>query len=1298
MKENQDNVENQEKPRKKRRWFWRALKYFSLFLLLLIFAVFGALYWVCQTSSGQAWLLSTINSALSKDSDKPVLHFVLTSLSGSLPFNFKFGLEARDSYGLWLNAPNNSFVLNWKELPKKIHLSELLIVNADLSRFPMLPEKTESAPSEPFTPKDFQGLLSECGDFLYTKHWWMPNLLIEGIGVKNFRLPHDLFQKDAKEESDNRARLDTGFKLDFTDNRLNLNGDLKIAPAIGDAISMPSLSFKGANLNINASLLPKAEEHKLSLQGKVTARTDKPLLQIDGIPENFLGDSIVLNLKLGADAITSSQKPVLSLLVEGPDLKAGALGANANFSWQSGKEWINGEIDGAEKFHFQLDYQPVDRNWLESHAESPLAYAPDPVKLLIQAQGELPETNLVVDLCTASIQVAKKDITDVHFLVKSDNLVIPLDGNAIKALENERNIDFSLNASPENIPAKISGRLSLKALESGKSLEETNWLATLKNIVIQGGGAEAGGEIAANIKPGTLPLLNGNLSLEVKDFATINKFLPEMKLAGKLGLTTKLNAERSSNLPAVNAKPTIPGPNYEQNFQAMLEVPNLQLEMGTDKYSLSGFKANVSASDIFKTPNLALNINAADIQAAGLKLALKSSVNGKLTGPINALVSTSGSIAAKIDASWNPGELNVRTLNVDMALPASMSPSGKASNLAIHSRKSLLVNYGSSGLNIRGLDLTLTPSGHLHGHASLSENNLDCSIKLDNLNFKPWQALMPQLPSGGANLTANLAGSPKKPSGSFQLNIKDVKVPVSGLPPISLALKGGIENRGAASQLRVALNLDPATIKALGGTVAEVRANLPLTFGANGIPKPDMNGKLAARVRWDGALGPLWNLVPVADMRLNGRLNINVNADGRLSAPRISGGVNINKARFEEVALGVLLTDINAKVDLKDSLPGLPPPDKNASIKLPGGAQIAFSASDGRGGTINIDGIAGLMGDGLNIKTKINRLKPLRRRDIHIDLSGNAAIKGSASAPDISGEIIVNQGEVLLNNLEITSSVTTLPITEPGKKEPAKKETAKKEAAASKPQGSGSLNVRVRMLPRFTVEGRGLTSIWQANLLVEGTPTDPRITGNISSVKGNFDFLGKNFALSKGIVFFGGGLVSNPLLDIEMTNETPDLTAHIIISGPVNKIKLSMSSDPSLPRDEILSRVLFGKSVGDLSRMEALQLAGAVAQLAGFGGGTGILGMAKKALGVDVLRLGTSSSNAAGEPGDQTAGGTTIEMGKYINDMIYMGVQQGMQPDSTAFIIQLELTPRTSLEVRTEQNNTWGGLQWKYNY
>ena len=278
------------------------------------------------------------------------------------------------------------------------------------------------------------------------------------------------------------------------------------------------------------------------------------------------------------------------------------------------------------------------------------------------------------------------------------------------------------------------------------------------------------------------------------------------------------------------------------------------------------------------------------------------------------------------------------------------------------------------------------------------------------------------------------------------------------------------------------------------------------------------------------------------------------------------------------------------------------------------------------------------------------------------------------------------------------SSIATLPISNSSNAEAMAAAAKKSSENAGKRKAPGSLDLSITSPGRFMVEGRGLTSEWDAHLLLGGSPFAPIITGQLNAIKGNFDFLGKIFNLTKGTVTFAGGSLSNPLINIVLTNQTPDLVANLNISGPANKIQLTMTSDPSLPRDEILSRVLFGRGVHELSRLEALQMAAAVAQLAGFSTTGGILTSAKKALGVDVLRLGTSPGSTASDGGDDSAGGTTLEMGKYINDMIYMGIQQGMKPDSTAFIIQLELTPRTSLEIRSEQQNTWGGLKWKYNY
>ncbi|MFT4302259.1 MAG: translocation/assembly module TamB domain-containing protein, partial [Desulfovibrio sp.] len=390
---------------------------------------------------------------------------------------------------------------------------------------------------------------------------------------------------------------------------------------------------------------------------------------------------------------------------------------------------------------------------------------------------------------------------------------------------------------------------------------------------------------------------------------------------------------------------------------------------------------------------------------------------------------------------------------------------------------------------------------------------------------------------------------------------------------------------------------------------------------------------------------------------------------------------------------GVLLTNINLRLNLEEGRGG------NSGKKqggLPGIARLELDASGGLGGKLRVAGFANLDGSKLDIKTTIDHLRPLSRRDIRIELSGEAGVTGSAAAPHVDGKIIVNQGLVQLNKLAVGGSVTTLPISET----PAVSQ-ASQVAAPEKPAAQGSLNLNIVIPGRFIVEGHGLTSEWKADILISGTPEDPQVTGQVTAVKGSFDFLTKIFKLSRGTITFAGGALSNPLLDIKLSNETPNLTSYVTISGTVRKMKLSLSSEPELPRDEILAQILFGKSTNELGRLENLRLAGAVAQLAGFGSSEGgIFDMTRKALGVDVLRLNSASGqNSGDQSGDESMGaGTSVEMGKYITDIIYIGVQQGMKQGSTAFIIQLEITPRTSLELRSEQQNTWGGIRWKYNY
>lgn len=1308
-----EQPEDEKQPvRKKRRFFRKFFAFLGLFLLLAVVAAGIALYWGTQTTGGRTWIMETANKALALPEGQEGMGFKITALTGSLPFNFHLGIDAFDSKGLWLSAPDNSFTLDWRELPGKLHISSLKLHNVDLQRMPVLPPDTSPPPppAKPFELADLQKILAQAADFLGKEHWWMPEILVENVVLENALLPADIIPQKTVPET--RTCLNAGLNLSFKNNktRADLNVDLKNAN--GNPVSVPSFDFNnvGINLKLDASPAPSGLQANMSLAANVAS----PKVDMKDFPPGYLGNDIKLALDLSADVNTSQTSPAARISLTGPQLQAGHIKTNGKFQWQNGSGWAKGSFDGPVSLDLNLNIDPTNADYIKTAPDSPFAILRAPAELKIAIAGTLPVLDATLALDCADLASSGHTVENVKFTANIPKLDLPLEPIGLPALEKEHHCDINLRASVDKEPVSLDTQAFFQAVavagdttkeEAGESLA---WRAGVRNLQLAALGLDARGDLSALLPPREKPAIDGILRVAIENWAGIEKFVPGQKFSGNVQVALDLK-NAAAKPPATGHKLVLPVKSANiQNANLNIDIPDFAMSPEKERSAVKakGINANVVITDIFTALGIDAKVNAASLEAAGMHLGAKIRAQGTIAGPLNAEVESSGDVRAKIAATWSPGEAVLKTCDVGMTLPANLAPSGKPVPLGIRSASPATIHYGDKGIAVDNLNIRIQPSGQLRAHGSIAPEKLSFNLNLDNLDFKPWQVIAPQIPTGTASLNASLSGTPKKPGGNFNLTLKKVSLPNSPVKPFGLTLKGNVVNSGNASALNANLAIDPETLKTLGGSQAYITASLPLKFGADGVPAPNMDGNVAAKVLWDGALGPIWNLLPIPDRRLNGRLAVNVDASGPLRAPRIRGGVNINKARYEDLLLGVLITDINVALALSEKGPENKNTQKGAFASLPGGMTLTVSASDGRGGTVKVNGGGALDGNDLDIKAKIDRLRPLRRRDVHIELSGNATVSGSATAPIVDGEIIVNQGDVLLNNIAITGSVTTLDIRDGKKAEKEEIKKVKTEASidnkpvepAPAPQGKGSLNVRINMLPRFVVEGRGLNSIWEAHLLVSGTPTDPKITGNISAVRGNFDFLGKNFSLSKGVVFFGGGSLSNPLLDMELTNETPDLIAHILVTGPVSKIKLTMSSDPELPRDEILSRVLFGRSVGDLSRLEALQLAAAVAQLAGFGGGSGILSFAKQSLGVDVLRLGTSSADSAGAPGDQTASGTTIEMGKYINDMIYMGVQQGMKPDSTAFIIQLELTPRTNLEIRTEQDNTWGGLKWKYNY
>jgi translocation and assembly module TamB len=295
----------------------------------------------------------------------------------------------------------------------------------------------------------------------------------------------------------------------------------------------------------------------------------------------------------------------------------------------------------------------------------------------------------------------------------------------------------------------------------------------------------------------------------------------------------------------------------------------------------------------------------------------------------------------------------------------------------------------------------------------------------------------------------------------------------------------------------------------------------------------------------------------------------------------------------------------------------------------PGGGSLAGSGSvDFSGGSPSLD-----------LRFQANGARLLGRDDIAADLTGPIAIRSAAGGGTISGKLRLQRGRFTLGRATAAASVPRLRVRHVGEDtDEVIEEADLKPWRLDLAVAGGDLNVR----------GLGIDSRWTTDLKVGGTADAPRFNGSANLVRGSYEFAGRRFRLSHGVLRFRGETPPDPLLDIAAEAEVQGLDASVRVTGTGLKPEISFASVPQLPQDELLSRVLFGTSLANLSAPEALQLAAAVAGLQGGEGGLDPINAIRRAAGLDRLRI-LPADIATGQK-------TALSAGKYLTRKLFVEV------------------------------------------
>ncbi len=456
------------------------------------------------------------------------------------------------------------------------------------------------------------------------------------------------------------------------------------------------------------------------------------------------------------------------------------------------------------------------------------------------------------------------------------------------------------------------------------------------------------------------------------------------------------------------------------------------------------------------------------------------------------------------------------------------------------------------------------------------------------------------------------------PSGSARLTVRGLSR--SGLTrtstPVDLGLNADL------SSTRLALR---AVMTQKGTTIGRAQALMTPLTAQGSLMERLRAAPVRAQLRYVGPAEAVWRMSRIEIIDITGNTALRADIGGTGANPVITGALLTRDAVLESPVTGMRLSRLSAQARFD-------------------GSRLVFSRLDGvarNGGQVSGQGSFDFsLGQGVGIDMALNadNAELLDRDDIGATVSGPIAIRSNGMGGTISGKLDVIRSSFALGRAAAVAQIPELQIIE---------RNGRQGDFTPVDRGAAwSLDIDARARNRLMVNGMGLASEWRMNLAIGGSVTSPRLVGTAEMVRGTYDFAGRRFDLTSGTLRFDGTVPANPELDITAEAALSGLNATIHITGSSAAPIISFTSVPAMPQDEVLSRLLFGSGITQLSAPEALQLAAAVTSLRGGQGGLDPINAVRRAAGLDRLRILAA---------DQTTGqGTAIGAGKYITRRIYV--------------------------------------------
>jgi|GEM_PF-3423683 len=267
-----------------------------------------------------------------------------------------------------------------------------------------------------------------------------------------------------------------------------------------------------------------------------------------------------------------------------------------------------------------------------------------------------------------------------------------------------------------------------------------------------------------------------------------------------------------------------------------------------------------------------------------------------------------------------------------------------------------------------------------------------------------------------------------------------------------------------------------------------------------------------------------------------------------------------------------------------------------------------------------------------------------------VDFDTNVILNGSWPSPLLEGRVDIIDGRYI-KNFQVHDLVLK-PFQESSENPPWEKSVE-----------NVRLNLSIKNSGDLKVQNNVASLFLQSNLQVAGTYGAPKISGALSATEGTFHYLGSDFVLNEGLVEFSDTLHREPYLTLSAQQEIPPnqprYTVFVELKGYLSNLEISLSSTPSLSREDIVSLIAFGltqQEIRDSSQSKRSLTSGLLGEEISSTFGNPVAKTTK----LDIFRLEASDAGYL----------SRLSLGKFITDRLSLEFTNDLDPQTAAKTFQ----------------------------